>query len=71
MALSPRDFEILTSLASGLSVKQVAYVMGVSTVTIYNRLVKILIILQARTYPEAVSHAYDQGILSPRTDKHL
>jgi DNA-binding NarL/FixJ family response regulator len=61
--LSPRELEVLKSVAAGLSDKQVAGRLGISPKTVRNHLSQIFSKLQASNRVEAVINALKRGLL--------
>ena len=62
--LSPRELEVLRSVAAGLSDKQVAGRLGISPKTVRNHLSQIFSKLQAGNRVEAVINALKRGLLN-------
>jgi DNA-binding NarL/FixJ family response regulator len=62
--LSNRELEVLTSVAAGLSDKQVAGRLGISPKTVRNHLSKVFVKLSASNRVEAVINAMRVGLLS-------
>lgn len=62
--LSPRELEVLKSVAAGLSDKQVAGRLGISPKTVRNHLSQIFSKLQAGNRVEAVINALKWGLLN-------
>jgi two-component system, NarL family, response regulator len=60
--LSPREHDILTMIAKGLTNKEIARAMGISQFTVRNHVIHILSKLDASDRTEAVSIAVQQGI---------
>jgi DNA-binding NarL/FixJ family response regulator len=63
--LSPRELEVLEALASGLSNKGVAELIGIAEETVKNHVKSILAKLGAKDRTHAVSIAFRRGILRP------
>ena len=61
--LSPRELEVLTNVAAGLSDKQVAGRLGISPKTVRNHLSQIFSKLNAGNRVEAVINALRSGLL--------
>ena len=64
IGLSPRELEVLRSVAAGLSDKQVAGRLGISPKTVRNHLSQIFSKLQAGNRVEAVINALKRGLLN-------
>ncbi len=64
VGLSPRELEVLRSVAAGLSDKQVAGRLGISPKTVRNHLSQIFGKLQAGNRVEAVINALRHGVLN-------
>lgn len=62
--LSPREQDILTLLAKGLTNKEIARVLKISQFTVRNHVIHVLGKLEASDRTEAVSIAMRQGILA-------
>ena len=62
-ALTPRQLEVLTYLADGLSTKQIAERLWLSGATVRNHVSAILAALEAHSRLEAVAHARRLGLL--------
>jgi len=62
--LSPRELEVLKSVAAGLSDKQVAGRLGISPKTVRNHLSQIFSKLHAGNRVEAVINALRHGLLN-------
>ena len=62
--LSPRELEVLRSVAAGLSDKQVAGRLGISPKTVRNHLSQIFSKLDAGNRVEAVINALKGGLLN-------
>jgi len=63
--LSPRQIEILESVDSGLSSKEVAKLYGISEQTVKNHLSKIYSKLGSSNRIEAINQGHAQGYLKP------
>ena len=66
-ALSERELEILSLLASGLAKKEIANQLGISAYTVVYHVKHIYEKLEAVNAPAAISKAYEHGIL-PRNN---
>jgi DNA-binding NarL/FixJ family response regulator len=62
--LSPRELDVLRSVAAGLSDKQVAGRLGISPKTVRNHMSQIFSKLQASNRVEAVIKALRRGVLN-------
>lgn len=67
VTLSPREQDVLSLLAQGLARKEVSQKLGIRTYTVIYHIKNIFGKLQAVNTPEAISKAYQQGILPTRT----
>jgi DNA-binding NarL/FixJ family response regulator len=61
--LTPRELEILTLVGDGLSQKQIAHQLDISTYTVTDHLKHIYEKLQVANAPQAISKAYKDGLL--------
>jgi DNA-binding NarL/FixJ family response regulator len=62
--LSPREQDILTMIAKGLTNKEIAHILLISQFTVRNHVIHIFEKLEASDRTEAVSIAMQQGIIS-------
>lgn len=60
--LSPREHDVLTMIAKGLTNKEIARALRISQFTVRNHVIHILAKLDASDRTEAVSIAVQQGI---------
>ncbi|WKB56095.1 response regulator [Eleftheria terrae] len=63
--LTPRQIEILTLLASGKGMKEIAYDLGLSVKTVETHRAQIMERLNIRDVPRLVLYAVRQGLVSP------
>ncbi|MCW7541095.1 response regulator transcription factor [Aquabacterium sp. A7-Y] len=63
--LTPRQIEILTLLASGKGMKEIAYDLGLSVKTVETHRAQIMERLNIRDLPRLVLYALRQGLISP------
>jgi DNA-binding NarL/FixJ family response regulator len=62
--LSPREQDILSMIAKGLTNKEIAHILAISQFTVRNHVIHIFEKLEASDRTEAVSIAMQQGIIS-------
>lgn len=62
-ALTPRELEILSLVGEGLSKKEIAGKLGISSHTVRTHIVHIYEKLNVQNAPAAITKAYHQGIL--------
>jgi DNA-binding NarL/FixJ family response regulator len=62
-ALTPRETDVLTLLAHGMTAAEIASKLGLATKTVENQRVSILERLGARNTPHAIRIACERGIL--------
>ena len=61
--VTPREREVLSLLAEGLTTQQIAERLGVSTRTVEGHVARILLKLDARTRAAAVARALREGLI--------
>lgn len=61
--LSAREHQVLERLAKGLSKKEIAMELGISTTTVVSHTISIYQKLDATNAPSAIAKAYSRGIL--------
>jgi DNA-binding NarL/FixJ family response regulator len=61
--LSPRELDILTMIAKGLTNKEIAHILEISQFTVRNHVMHIFEKLEASDRTEAVSIAMQQGVI--------
>jgi DNA-binding NarL/FixJ family response regulator len=66
-SLTPREHEVLTALAEGLTTKAIAGRLGVATKTVESHKIRLFNKLGARTQAHAVSIAIGQHLVAPLT----
>ncbi len=67
-ALTPRELEILVLVGEGLSKKEIAGKLGISSHTVRTHIVHIYEKLSVPNAPAAITEAYRQGILRSQPD---
>ncbi|HET9650454.1 MAG TPA: response regulator transcription factor [Microlunatus sp.] len=68
--LTPREAEVLTLIAAGLSNSQIARTLVVSEATVKTHINHILAKTGARDRAQAVRYAYHHGLTQPTSDDH-
>jgi DNA-binding NarL/FixJ family response regulator len=66
-SLTPRQVEILTLVASGQSIKQIAHELALSVKTVEAHRAQIMQRLGIRNVPQLVLYAVRQGLITPQT----
>lgn len=67
-ALTEREREVLTMIATGLSNQEMAEALTVSPLTVKTHVSRILTKLGARDRAQLVIHAYESGLVRPRPE---
>lgn len=65
LALTPREIDVLTAMADGLSTKAIARRLGVAVKTVENHKTRVFDKLGVRTQAHAVATAISHGLLTP------
>jgi DNA-binding CsgD family transcriptional regulator len=68
IVLSPKEYQVLQALCSGLSIDEAAYSLRISVRTVRNRTTVMRLKLNARTIPELTAKATALGIVKPDLD---